>query len=49
MPTKISYLRNSGQGILRSGGGSWTLAHHAWLRRRSFPLPGLQAAFRHRV
>ena len=45
MPTKISYLRSSGRGILWSGGGSWTLAHHAWLRRRFFSLPGLQAAF----
>ena len=31
------------QGILWSGGGAWT--HHAWLRRRSFHLPGLKAAF----
>jgi hypothetical protein len=31
------------QGTLWSGGGAWT--HHAWLRRRSFHLPGLRATF----
>lgn len=33
------------QGIVWSGGGTWTLAHHAWLQRQSFQLTGVQLAF----
>jgi transposase len=34
------------QGIVWSGGAGWSLAHHAWLRRQSFPgRPGLQIAY----
>lgn len=33
------------QGIVWSGGGTWTLAHHAWLQGQRFEHPGLQAAY----
>jgi transposase len=33
------------QGIVWSGGTAWTGAHHAWLTRQHFGLPGLQAAY----
>jgi transposase len=33
------------QGIVWSGGKSWSLAHHAWLRAQRFELPGLAAAY----
>jgi transposase len=33
------------QGLVWSGGAGWTLAHHAWLGRQRFELPGLQAAY----
>ena len=33
------------QGIVWSGGTAWTGAHHSWLGRQHFDLPGLQAAY----
>jgi transposase len=33
------------QGIVWSGGTAWTGAHHSWLSRQHFDLPGLQAAY----
>lgn len=33
------------QGIVWSGGGTWTLTHHAWLHAQRFEHPGLQAAY----
>jgi transposase len=33
------------QGIIWSGGVTWTLAHHAWLQGQRFEHPGLQAAY----
>jgi transposase len=33
------------QGIVWSGGKAWTSAHHSWLGRQRFDLPGLQAAY----
>jgi transposase len=33
------------QGIVWSGGTAWTLAHHDWLRRQSFPQPALAVAY----
>jgi transposase len=33
------------QGIIWSGGGTWTLAHHAWLQGQRFEHPGPQAAY----
>jgi transposase len=33
------------QGIVWSGGKAWTGAHHSWLGRQHFDLPGLQAAY----
>ncbi|MBA3417950.1 MAG: IS110 family transposase, partial [Geodermatophilaceae bacterium] len=32
-------------GIVWSGGTAWTGAHHSWLCRQHFDLPGLQAAY----
>lgn len=32
-------------GLIYPGKGTWTIAHHAWLRRQRFELPGLRAAF----
>lgn len=33
------------QGIVWSGGSTWSLAHHAWLRAQRFDRPGLTAAY----
>ena len=33
------------QGIVWSGGKSWSLTHHAWLRAQRFEYPGLAAAY----
>jgi len=33
------------QGIVWSGGTAWTGAHHLWLSKQHFDLPGLQAAY----
>jgi transposase len=33
------------QGVVWSGGGTWTFRHHAWLARQSFDRPALQIAY----